>query len=225
MAIPIHEVRQFQLFAAITLDHIWYVRNQLVHNEIQPVLAKSLQQISITVKHHNLAWAEAKYSSLWSPPLPGAIKANFDVAVKSDFAVAAMVLSDSNGNIVQAVTKRLSTTDAAIGEAQAALLAVQCAASFGVYSLILEGDAINIILAIQQPDLFQDWNFASIISDVNFFLFSFTSWKASKVSRSANVRAHLLARWAASNLVFGSIPNWSPILSSIRIKNGNDPPM
>jgi hypothetical protein len=223
LAIPIQEIRQFQLCVAITIDHIWYVRNQLVHNEVHPVLAKSLQHILIAMKHHNLAWADAKSSSLWSPPLPGNIKANFDVAVKSDFSVAAMVLSDSNGNIIQAITKRLSTTDAAIGEAQAALLAIQSAASFGVYSLILEGDAINIILAIQNPDLFKDWNFASIISDINFFLLSFHSWKASKISRSANVRAHLLARWAASNLVFGSIPNWSPILSSIRIKNGDNP--
>jgi hypothetical protein len=223
LAIPIHEIRQFQLFVAITIDHIWYVRNQLVHNEVHPVLAKSLQHILIAVKHHNLAWVDAKSSSLWSPPLPGNIKANFDVAVKSEFYVAVMVLSDYNGNIIQAITKRLSTTDTAIGEAQAALLAIQSVASFGVYSLILEGDAINIILTIQNPDLFKDWNFASIISDINFFLLSFHSWKASKISRSANVRAHLLARWAAFNLVFGSILNWSLIISSIRIKNGDDP--
>jgi hypothetical protein len=52
------------------------------------------------VKHHNLAWTDAKSSSLWSPPLSGNIKANFDVAVKSEFSIAAMVLSDSNGNII-----------------------------------------------------------------------------------------------------------------------------
>jgi Na+-transporting NADH:ubiquinone oxidoreductase subunit NqrE len=113
-------------------------------------------------------------SSLWNLPLPGTVKANFDVAVKSDFAVAAMVLSDFNGNIVQAITKRLSSTNAAIGKAQAALLAIQSAASLWAYSLILEGDAINIILAIQKPDLFKDWNFASIVSDINFF-FAFFS--------------------------------------------------
>jgi hypothetical protein len=67
-----------------------------------------------------------------------------------------MVLSDSNGKIIHAATKRLSTTDASIGEAQAALLASQIASSIVIYSLILEGDAINIILAIQQPDLFLD---------------------------------------------------------------------
>jgi hypothetical protein len=54
----------------------------------------------------------------------GNIKANFDVAMKSDFSVAAMVLSDSNGNIIQAITKRLSTIGVAIGEAQVALLAI-----------------------------------------------------------------------------------------------------
>ena len=64
-----------------------------------------------------------------------------------------MVLSDSNGKIIHATTKRLSTIDASIGEAQAALLASQIASSLGIYSLILEGDAINIILAIQQLDL------------------------------------------------------------------------
>jgi hypothetical protein len=52
------------------------------------------------------------------------VEANFDVAVKSDFSVAAMVLSDSNGNIIQAITKRLSTIGVAIGEAQVALLAI-----------------------------------------------------------------------------------------------------
>jgi hypothetical protein len=159
------------------------------------------------------------------PPLPGNFKVNFDVVIKNDFSVAAMVLSDSNGKIIHAVTKRLSTTDATIGEAQVALLASQIASSLGIYSLTLEGDAINIILSIQQPDLFLNWNFASIIADIQVHLLSLYSWKACKVSRSANFRAHCLARWAASNLVFGSIPNWSPILSSIQIRSGFDHPL
>lgn len=62
-----------------------------------------------------------------------------------------------------------------VGEAQAALLATQVAASNGIYSLLIEGDAINIILAIQQPDLLKHCNFASIISDIHFHLLSFHS--------------------------------------------------
>jgi hypothetical protein len=71
-------------------------------------------------KHHNLAWTVAKSSSLWSP-LPGNIKANFDIAVKSNFAIAAIVLSDSNGNIIQTITKRLSTTYVVISKAPTAI--------------------------------------------------------------------------------------------------------
>jgi hypothetical protein len=43
-----------------------------------------------------------------------------------------------------------------IGEAQAAFLSIQSMASFGVYSLILKGNAINIVLAIQNPDHFKN---------------------------------------------------------------------
>jgi hypothetical protein len=39
---------------------------------------------------------------------------------------------------------------------QADLLATQYVVSLEIYSLQIEGDAINIILAIQQPDIFKD---------------------------------------------------------------------
>ena len=148
--------------------------------------------------------------------------ANFDVVVKNNFSVAVMVLSDSNGKIIHAVTKRLFTTDASIRKAQAALLASQIASSFEIYFLTLEGDAINIILAIQQPNFFLDWNFASVISNIRVNLLSLYSWKACKVFRNVNFCAHSLARWVASNLIFGSILNWSPILSFIQIRSGFD---
>jgi hypothetical protein len=50
----------------------------------------------------------------------------------------------------------MSTTDAVIGEVQAALLASQIASSLGIYSLILGEDVINLILAIHHLILFKD---------------------------------------------------------------------
>ena len=38
-----------------------------------------------------------------------------------------------------------------LGEAHAAILAIQTVASSSGYSLILEGDALFVVLAIQQP--------------------------------------------------------------------------
>jgi hypothetical protein len=123
MPIPKVDIRLFQLHAAITMDHIWFVRNKLVHDNIQPKPIESIQIIANSVQVHKKAWSDSALSSTWVPPFPGNFKANFDVAVKNDFSIAAMVLSDSNGKIINAATKRLSTTDATIGEAQAALLA------------------------------------------------------------------------------------------------------
>jgi hypothetical protein len=83
-------------------------------------------------------------------------------------------------------------------------------------SSILEGDALNVVLTIQQPHLFEGWNFSNVVSDISLYLHSFFGWKADKVSRSANFRAHYLAKLATSHLVFGSIPIGLSILSSIR---------
>jgi hypothetical protein len=100
--------------------------------------------------------------------------------------VAAVVLSDPQYCIIAAATKRLSIVDAAIGEAQAALLALRLAASNGTSSLFIEGYALTAILAIKNPNLFREWNFSSVLDDIHFIFSSFQSWKALKVSCCAN---------------------------------------
>jgi hypothetical protein len=79
------------------------------------------------VKVYKLAWNDSLSISLWSPPLPSTAKANFDVAVKNDFLVATMVPNDSNGKIIHATTKRLSTIEITVGEAQPTILVSQTA--------------------------------------------------------------------------------------------------
>jgi hypothetical protein len=79
------------------------------------------------------------------------------------------------------------------------------------------GDALLVVLAINNP-LFFFLELARFLCDINLVLSSFHSWSAVKVSRCANYRARVLAKWAASHLVFGSILIGSPI----RIKNVKD---
>jgi hypothetical protein len=55
------------------------------------------------------------------------------VAMRADFVVAAVVINDHAGDIIYAITKRISTQDAAVD--------------------------INIILSIQNSSLFLDLNF------------------------------------------------------------------
>jgi hypothetical protein len=59
-----------------------------------------------------------------------ASRQNFDVAMRGTFAVAATVLNDEQGNIIQAVTQKLVSTDAFIGKAFAAILASRLVAFY-----------------------------------------------------------------------------------------------
>jgi hypothetical protein len=172
-----------------------------------------------------LAWKDRSSPSLWFPPLLGSFKGNFDVTIRSSFSVAAATIFDSSGSLILAATQHLYSSDVLLGEATAALLAIRLAATLGRVDFTLEGDSLLVTLAINNPPTFSFWCFCNIVSDISVFLSSFQSWKTLKVSRSANFMAHALGKWAATNHVFGSIPKGSPILSSIWIQSGNDPPL
>jgi hypothetical protein len=104
LAIPITDVRKFQLFAVLTLDVIWLSRNKLIHEDIQPDPFKVSQQLHAFLGSHLLAWKNASLPSLWLSPCVGNVKGNFDVAIRGNFAVAASVLRDSSGEIFAAAT-------------------------------------------------------------------------------------------------------------------------
>jgi hypothetical protein len=73
------------------------------------------------------------------------------------------------------------------------------------------------LLLLLSTILIFSWSLANCISNTSLVLSSFYSWNALKVSHSANFRIHYLAKCAASNHVFRSIPIRSPIFSSIKI--------
>jgi hypothetical protein len=73
--------------------------------------------------------------------------------------------------------------DAGLGEAHVALLAIKLAASTSCSSLIIEGDSLGTILAINDPHLFCDWNTGSVITDIQHQLLSIPKWKALKIYR------------------------------------------
>jgi hypothetical protein len=142
LSIPKFEVKKFQLFAVLAMDLIWFSRNKLIHEAVTPVPDKIQLQLSSLVSRHVSAWKDAALPSLWIPPLPGSFKANFDVAVRDSFSVAAAVISDSSGDIIFAATSKLLGTDALMGEAAAALLASQLASLPAWIPSLLKGTPI-----------------------------------------------------------------------------------
>jgi hypothetical protein len=115
--------------------------------------------------------------------------------------------------------------DALMGEVHAALLASRLTVSMGYFPLIIEGDSLPTILALKDPLLFLDWISAPVISDSLVQLHSINIWCALKISRCANLDAHLVAGWGAFHIVFRCIPTVSPFISSIRLRSRNDPPL
>lgn len=225
LGIPVKEVHNFQLSALILLDQIWLARNILIHKGVQPNPQKIWKVAKSTIEIHLSAWRSSPGMAEWIPPVLGSFTANFDVAIRPSFAVAAATLRDHKGEFLAVNTLKLPPMDANLGEAHAALLAVRMAASLGCTSLCLEGDSLVTVLAIKDPFLFSDWISESVISDISLQLLSFSDWKVSKISRCANFCAHQVARWAAANHVFGSIPPYSPFISALRFRSGKDPPL
>jgi hypothetical protein len=154
IVIPVDDVNKFQLFAAITLDNIWRTRNILVHDGVVPVSSRIAFQISSSLEHHHTAWRDSASPSIWIPPSFGWLKGNFDVAVRGSFSVATGVISDAFGNIIMAVTHKLPSTDALAREAFAALLTSRMAISLTSDNFCIEGDALLVVSAINNPPLF-----------------------------------------------------------------------
>jgi hypothetical protein len=155
LAIPRKEVRKFQIFAALTLDFIWFSRNKLIFEGLKPDPVKASMTIAASLELHLSAWSGFVLPSIWSAPPSSVVKRNFDVAIREDFAVAAVVVSDSTGNIISAATQKFFFTDVGMGEAAAAaLLTTRLAAACGVTSFVMEGDALLVVLAINHPLIF-----------------------------------------------------------------------
>jgi hypothetical protein len=64
-------------------------------------------------------WVDKPTVDSWSCFLVGAVKLNFNVAVRSSFMVAFAILTDHDGVILAAVTMRLPFFNVNVGEASA----------------------------------------------------------------------------------------------------------
>lgn len=103
------------------------------------------------------------------------IKINYDTAIRDSFSAQAAIIRNSSGTITYCSSLISPPCTALYGEAFAALLAVQLAISSQTISFILEGDSLTVTLALQHPEITQDWHIASIISHIHSIIPSTTS--------------------------------------------------
>ncbi|KAB1212350.1 hypothetical protein CJ030_MR5G025120 [Morella rubra] len=128
------------------------------------------------------------------------------------------------GQILFAWSKRASPGTPLVGEAKAALFAVQ-EASFLDYPLIeFEGDNLQVCNALSLDDFQPDWSISSYILDAKALSCNQSSRKVHHVGRDANRVAHNLAKWAARENVVGNIPVHCIPLDVLNADNPPHPP-
>ncbi|KAB1215094.1 putative L-type lectin-domain containing receptor kinase S.7 [Morella rubra] len=165
------------------------------------------QVFGVSLEHH-CAWKELASSLLnaaWSPPLPGVLKINCDVAICSSFAAAACVGRDCSGCIVFATSELLPAVDPLEGECLAVALAVRKAGSLNLQDFVIEGDC-RVLFDVLDSAAPPQWKIDPLIHNIRHADLRFRSCRWQCVPCCANSLSHRIAQWAASSRVEGDIP-------------------
>ena len=134
----------------------------------------------------------------WSPPFPPNVKLNFDVAIGDEGTSLAVVCRDHKAKVLFVWTDLIDSTDHLLAEASAAHLAVRKIHEAGFSTIILEGDSLLVIQAIQ--------SIPNIIFYIKSILANFSFWLASHAYRELNTVAHSVVRWALNCKCSGTFP-------------------
>jgi ribonuclease HI len=139
----------------------------------------------------------------WQPPSQGLIKVNWDASINKNkgWIGMGMIARDSNSACLGAksVTKEL-ITDSATAEAMAALSAMYFCREVGFFDVILEGDAKQVLQAINSNPHFLS-KFGHFIESIHHEKRNFRSVDFSFIPREGNAVAHALAAEASKQKV------------------------
>ncbi|KAB1223978.1 Glutamate receptor 2.9 [Morella rubra] len=145
LSLPTDQSELIILYAAILMDVIWFSRNQVMRGGRRDDFGTIIRRIHRLYVEHSKAWSAFVpiWSIRWSPPCGNGWKINFDVAIWSHCSMIAAVCRNHVGSILFAWPKRSPPGTPLVGEAQAALFAVQEASFLGYPLIDFEGDNLQ----------------------------------------------------------------------------------
>jgi ribonuclease HI len=132
----------------------------------------------------------------WMKPSPGWV--NWDATVSSTEKTmgVGVVVRDAEGSFMVGLTASLPyVRDPLIAEMVAARRAVELGKEMGCQRIILEGDSLIIVTALNKDHPCSS-SYGQVIDDIRVHLSSFHNHFVSHVSRQANNAAHVLAQFA-----------------------------
>ncbi|XP_042974616.1 uncharacterized protein LOC122306248 [Carya illinoinensis] len=196
---------------AVVTWRLWKRRNEVIfQNEFTSPLSlmkqvnQKLQDLKLLQHPTQIipAMQEERVEPLqvWKAPPYGYYKINWDAAVdhKNQRVGIGVIIRDSDGQVIGTMRKnKFLNPDPHLAEACAALHAVLLGSNIGLRNIFLEGDALNVVNAINGVG--EHWGQAGmVIVDIQEILNCFNSWFVAYSQRSTNQVAHVLARNALS---------------------------
>uniref|UniRef100_A0A2N9IUU4 RNase H type-1 domain-containing protein n=1 Tax=Fagus sylvatica TaxID=28930 RepID=A0A2N9IUU4_FAGSY len=185
---------------------LWNVRNSAVFRDVVKIPAKVFPDAMKYIQEFTEANALsvsfvppiARNKIVWSAPLEGWYKVNMDGAVFADLGKVGVgvVIRNEQGEFLGAMCELLDVgLDATDGEALAALRAIEFAAEVCPFSMLFEGDCLQVIRALQSPE-YDAARVGHIYSLARSKLSLFRDFSVSHVFREGNTVAHRLAKFA-----------------------------
>jgi ribonuclease HI len=188
-----------------TTKMIWKRRNGVIHGEafLHPRVVTQrtkefLQQFrKANEKNQGKVQCNQAPVQRWEAPPPGIYKVNWDIAINHSekrMGVGAAI-RDNEGSVIAALCKPIMAIhEPAAAEATTALSAVEFCKEVGIQDILLEGDSMLVVTAIN--DSRPNWlRYGQIIDDVKMVLNSLRKWSSRHIKREANSAAHGLAKY------------------------------
>ncbi|KAH7865092.1 hypothetical protein Vadar_002098 [Vaccinium darrowii] len=201
--------------AAFTAWFIWKARNNFIfrHAPVNPLETMSranfarweFSNSSVISSVHMDNHPRNDSQSAWKAPDCSSFKANCDVAIRpnSSTGVAAIVLRDWKGKVVEGIAKSFQASSPLQGELFAIREACLLMEALGLKGMEIESDNKEAI-HLSVSELVPPWSVSALVLDIRFLARSnqlVLNW----TPRSANKVAHMVAALASK----GNLPcNW-----------------
>jgi ribonuclease HI len=220
-----------ELFMVIARK-IWMRHNQVVFSgEFNPpkALLMEAEMVLSEFRKSNLVTNETRAigSSIeeekWTPPPRNTVKINWDatVAIEKKEIGIGFIARDEKGKFVGAVSKKERiAVEPVVAETLAALFAILWCQEQNYHDVILEGDALQVVNAVNNDRQCSSY-YGHLVEDVKLGLRRLNCTKFCHVRHSANAAAHELAFLARTHVT--EVINWNflpPCISDIVQREG-----
>jgi hypothetical protein len=190
----------------VIAQKVWLRRNKMIFGgPVMPptCLIKCAEDV---LKNFNLAkdtgrdilQVSCPKQSKWQKPPQGMLKINWDVAVDKGSKIMGegIIIRDHSGEVcASSCSTRPHVVDPFVAEALRARHGVELCIELGLQSVLLEGDAKEIVNAIAKGGV-SSGSCGSIIDHTRSLLSQVHTWAIQHVPREFNAAAHKLARFA-----------------------------